>query len=341
MDTAPVIADAKNGGRCISFKGQLDAIAVEQLFTLPNSEPGVILEQITISDPTDKPLDTSTFRCGFVKHLREGETWAADAAKIRFCPIPYRRETNGQMQGFALQEVAAHGMSYTGWMEPVVPTPIWAPEGWVWSEEGPGIRDQGSVGSGQWPVGGGQSKSGDANPQSPIPNPLAGRPHPNPLPKGEGTESSPLPKGEGTSAFLIAKHNQQGMEWSLMERLKRGTETQVRFGGASGRHNHPEGATRLEPGRCTDSAKRGFRWSIATGSMPITPMNIMSKLKAAAGRTTTTRRCIGTNSSTGRVFSAASAAYATSTSSSRIPAASARSFSRRTRSSCGITTVSI
>ncbi len=250
MDTAPVIADAKNGGRCISFKGQLDAIAVEQLFTLPNSEPGVILEQITISDPTDKPLDTSTFRCGFVKHLREGETWAADAAKIRFCPIPYRRETNGQMQGFALQEVAAHGMSYTGWMEPVVPTPIWGAEGWVWSEEGPGIRDQGSVGSGQWPVGGGQSKSGDANPQSPIPNPLAGRPHPNPLPKGEGTESSPLPKGEGTSAFLIAKHNQQGMEWSLMERLKRGTETQVRFGGAGQwKHNHPEGATRLEPGR--------------------------------------------------------------------------------------------
>jgi hypothetical protein len=270
LDAAPVIADVKNGGRSISFKGRLGTIAVEQLFTLPKNEPGVILEQITISNPTDKPLDTSGFRCGFVKHLRNGGTWSPDATKIRFCPIPYRRETNGQMQEFALQEVAAHGMSYTGWMEPVVPTPIWGAEGWVWSYSSPLLLGEGqgvrAARSGQWSVASGQAETYSTNPQSPIPNPQVGSPHPNPLPKGEGTfdsnplakgegtESSPhpnpLPKGEGTSAFLIAKHNQQGMEWSLMEPLKRGTETLVRFGGAGQwKHGHPEGATRLEPGQ--------------------------------------------------------------------------------------------
>jgi hypothetical protein len=191
MEGAPETAESQDGGRSITFRGRLGEIAVEQRFTLPNNEPGVILEQITISNPTDKPLATSGFRCGFGKQIREGETWSADAAKVRFCPIPYRRETSGQMQEFPLQEVAAHGMAYSGWFEPVVPTPIWGAEGWVWSI------------------------------------------------------ASPLPKG----TFLLAKYNQQGMEWSLMEPLKRGKETQVRFGGAGQwKHNHPEGATRLEPG---------------------------------------------------------------------------------------------
>ncbi len=249
LEGVPEISDVADGGRSINFKGRLGPLAVQQRFTLPGGQPGVILEQITISNPSDKPLDTSTFQCGFTKQIRDGETWSADATKIRFCPIPYRRETNGQMQVFRLQEVAAHGMAYAGWMEPVVPTPIWGAEGWVWSEEGLGARGQGPGASGQWPVGSRQSAVGSpppsalrlppsSNPQSPIPNPHADRPHPD-----------PLPKGEGTTAFLIAKYNQQGMEWSLMEPIRRGSETDVRFGGAGQwKHHHPEGATRLAPG---------------------------------------------------------------------------------------------
>jgi hypothetical protein len=223
LNGLPQTTEDKDGSRSITFKGRLGEIDVEQRFTLPKNEPGVILEQITISNPTDMPLDTSSFRCGFAKKIRAGEKWSADAAKICFCPIPYRRETSGQMQVFPLQEVAAHGMTYTGWFEPVVPTPIWGAEGWVWSVGSPLPKGEGTVG-----------------------------PHPNPLPKGEGTVGphlNPLPKGEGTATFLLAKYNQQGMEWSLMEPVKRGNETDVRFGGAGQwKHNLPEGATRLAPG---------------------------------------------------------------------------------------------
>ncbi len=77
MDAAPTIADCKDGGRSITFKGRLGEIAVEQLFTLPKNEPGVILEQITISNPTDKPLDTSSFHCGFAKEIRRGRNLVA------------------------------------------------------------------------------------------------------------------------------------------------------------------------------------------------------------------------------------------------------------------------
>lgn len=188
MKNAPAISNTDDGSRSIAFQGRLGPIAVEQLFTLPKNEPGVIIEQITISNPTDKPLATADFRCGFAKHLRENETWAADASDVRFCPVPYRRETNGQMQEFPLREVAEHGTTFGGWMEPQKPTPIWGAEGWVWCK--------------------------------------------------------------GSSSFLLAKCNQQGMEWSLMEPVKRGNETLLRFGGAGQwKYNHPEGATRLEPGK--------------------------------------------------------------------------------------------
>jgi hypothetical protein len=191
MDGNPVVAggtDPKGGNCSITFKGHLGKIAVEQVFTLPKNEPGVILEQVTIGNPTDKPLDTSSFRCGFAKQVRQGETWTPDASKVRFCPVPYRRETSGQMQEFPLREVVARPSGYSGWMEPVVQTPAWGAEGWVWSG--------------------------------------------------------------GPSSFLIAKYNQQGMEWSLMEPVKRGEETVLRFGGAGQwKNHHPEGATRLAPGK--------------------------------------------------------------------------------------------
>jgi hypothetical protein len=188
LEGEPVVTDTKDGGRSIAFKGRLGSVAIEQVFALPKSDPDVILEQITISNPTDKPLETASFRCGFAKHVRAGEKWSADGSGIHFCPVPYRRETNGQMQVFPLQAVAEHGVTYGGWFDPPQPTPIWGAEGWVWSRE--------------------------------------------------------------TSAFLIAKYNADSMEWSLMEPIKRGPETVIRFGGAGQwKFGHPEGAARLEPGK--------------------------------------------------------------------------------------------
>jgi hypothetical protein len=212
----PAISESENGS-AIVLLGRLGDLDVEQAFVMRSIEPDVIVERIMIRNATRKPLETAVFRCGFAKHLRTGEAWSSDASRVRFCPVPYRCETTGQMQEFPLSEVAKHGSTYAGW-EPPQPTPIWGAEGWVWSHrsclrlgEGPGVR---------------------AN------EPNDG-PHPN-----------PLPKGEGTSSLLIAKHNADSMEWSLMEPIKRGGETVLRFGGAGQwKYGSPEGSTRLEPGR--------------------------------------------------------------------------------------------
>jgi len=191
MEKPPAVANCVNGGCSISFQGQLGPIEVTQTFTAPGNEPGVILEEIAIRNPTDHPLNTADFRCGFAKLLRQGDTWSRDTADVHFCPVPYRRETNGQLQEFPLREVVGHGMSYTGWLEPVQQTPTWGAEGWVWS-------------------------TGSDSPDS----------------------------------LLIAKYNPDAMEWSLMESVRRGSETIVRFGGAGQwKHGHPEGSTQLEPGK--------------------------------------------------------------------------------------------
>lgn len=187
LTNTPEVQLHEDNSKSITFVGKLDALEIEQTFTLPN-EPGVILESITIRNRTDAPLATADFKCGFTKCIRDGETFLPDATNIRFCPIPYRRETSGQIQEFPFREIAEHGMSYTGWFEPVVPTPIWGAEGWVWTK--------------------------------------------------------------GDSAFLLAKYNPDSMEWSLMEPLKVGAETRVRFAGAGQwKHGHPEGATKLDPGK--------------------------------------------------------------------------------------------
>lgn len=133
VSSAPAISKQDDGSQTIAFKGRLGEIGIEQAFTLPANQPGVILETLTISNPTDKPVATADFKCGFAKLLRSGDTWSPDA-EVRFCPVPYRRETNGQMQELPLREVAEHGITYGGWAEPPTPTLIWGAEGWVWSK---------------------------------------------------------------------------------------------------------------------------------------------------------------------------------------------------------------
>jgi hypothetical protein len=136
MEAAPVTTNHDDGSRSILFKGQLGSVLVAQVLKLPRDEPDVILEQIVISNPGGSPVETADFKCGFTKCIRSGGTWSPDA-EVRFCPVPYRRETNGQMQEFPLREVVEHGTVYCGWAEAPQPSPIWGAEGWVWSI-GPG-----------------------------------------------------------------------------------------------------------------------------------------------------------------------------------------------------------
>lgn len=116
----------KVGARSISFKGRLGALTVQQSFAMPRGEAAVLIETVRIENGSANPLDTAAFKCGFVKAIGTDD--------IRVCPVPYRRETNGQIQEFALAGVAAHGSGFAGWMEPVQPTATWGAEGWVWSK---------------------------------------------------------------------------------------------------------------------------------------------------------------------------------------------------------------
>jgi hypothetical protein len=134
VEKAPVVVHQPDGTCFVSFRGKLGSIEVEQRFTAPGQEPGVIVEQITIHNPTDKPVDTAAFKCGFGKLVREGDTWTGDADGIRLCPVPYRRETSGEMREFPLRHVVEQGTTYAGWVEAPQPTPIWGAEGWVWTK---------------------------------------------------------------------------------------------------------------------------------------------------------------------------------------------------------------
>jgi len=134
LEQEPVLTQGADGSCTVALRGRLGALVVEQAFTAPSGEPGTILEEITLRNLTDKAVATADFKCGFAKRIREGDAWLPDAGEIRFCPVPYRRETDGKMREFPLREVAEHGTTYGGWRETPQPTPIWGAEGWVWSK---------------------------------------------------------------------------------------------------------------------------------------------------------------------------------------------------------------
>ena len=112
--------------RSISLTGQLGQLTVTQTFSVPKGESGVIVEQIILTNPTAKALKADTFKCGFVKALTSQER------DVRVCPVPYFRETNGQLQDFTLNEIAEKPSGFAGWAESWTPTPTWGADGWVW-----------------------------------------------------------------------------------------------------------------------------------------------------------------------------------------------------------------
>lgn len=184
----PRIQPEPDGGYSVILQGRLGSLLIEQRFTASAGRPGALFETITLTNLTDQPVPNANFKCGFAKILNRNERWMPEATALRFNPVPYRRETHGELMDFPLREVTKHGMPYAGWAEKPVATPTWGAEGWVWSD--------------------------------------------------------------GASSFVIAKYISGGMEWSLMEPVRRSATTIVRFGGAGQwKHGIPAGATQIEPGK--------------------------------------------------------------------------------------------
>ena len=271
MDGAPVIADSKTAAapsRSRDDWGRSPSSRSSHCRRMSrasswNRSPSAI-------QPTSRSTRPA-FHCGFAKHLREGETWSPDASESPLLSraLPPRDQRADAGVPFAGSRRTRNDLCRLDGAGPS--DADLGAEGWVWSNpsegSGAGVRDQGTL----------------QNLKSQIPGP-----HPN-----------PLPKGEGTTAFLIAKFNPDTMEWSLMEPLKRGAETVLRFGGAGQwKHGHPEGSTRLEPGKSYRFGETRLQAVDGDWKQAYYAYRGYVEARAAEGRRTTIRRSIGTNSTT-------------------------------------------
>ncbi len=118
-----LIGEPEVKAKSIRLSGTINDLQVT--LTYESAGANAIIEKVTITNPGTKTVDTSGFKCGFVKQL--------DNQKFEVCPVPYRRETDGQMRVFTLDHIAKTPSGYGGWAEPWVETKTWGAEGWVWS----------------------------------------------------------------------------------------------------------------------------------------------------------------------------------------------------------------
>jgi hypothetical protein len=129
----PVILE-KDGVCSVTLKGKLDVLEIEQTFTASAAEPGVIAEQITLHNPNDKLLDTSSFACGFTKTIHDGKDWLPGVAASRLCDVPYRRQPeSGAMNDFTVPEFTAKKKTfYVDRSNAQSATELMGAEGWAW-----------------------------------------------------------------------------------------------------------------------------------------------------------------------------------------------------------------
>ena len=87
-------------------QGRIDLLDVGQTFLASPSEPGVITEEITLRNPTDKPIRAPSFACGFTKKIHDGNELAAGhgrlAALRRALPTPSRNRRTLRLERAAV-----------------------------------------------------------------------------------------------------------------------------------------------------------------------------------------------------------------------------------------------
>ena len=130
----------EDDGTCLLewTQGRVDALDVGQTFSASPAEPGVITEQITLRNPTGKPLQVPSFICGFTKKIHDGKDWLPGVADSHFCDIPYRRhpETGELCDWTVPQLVARKNWFSVDRMHSRQETPIYGAEGWAWYQGG-------------------------------------------------------------------------------------------------------------------------------------------------------------------------------------------------------------
>ena len=116
----PHLTRAPDGTCQVIFQLTQAALHIEHTLTLPAAEPGVLLETLTLSNPSNQPLDTSAFACGFGKTVRAGDAWQADLAGLRLCELPYRHHTEtGELRDFSVPELLANPGWFSSMRSPI------------------------------------------------------------------------------------------------------------------------------------------------------------------------------------------------------------------------------
>ena len=130
----------KNGDLRVTLKGKSGELEIEQIFTAPAGEPGVIVEVIHLHNLSDNLLDLPGFACGFGKKVHDGQNWLSDTAGSRFCDVPYRRHPEtGELCEYTISDLSEK----KGWFSTAqsaiynrMESNVRGAEGWAWYDAG-------------------------------------------------------------------------------------------------------------------------------------------------------------------------------------------------------------
>jgi hypothetical protein len=137
----PEIIQRENGNVSVIFRGRLDEIMIAQKFTAPAQEAGVLIEEVTISNPGKNLVDTSHFGCGFAKKHTPAADEAAQKAESHFSAIPFRKDTvTRRLCDYSMTDLftldveqitfeSSRGFPHTGSRND-----SWGSEAWAWYE---------------------------------------------------------------------------------------------------------------------------------------------------------------------------------------------------------------
>jgi acetyl esterase/lipase len=128
-----------DGGTLVTFKAKTGSLQIEQTFSISIAKPGLITEQITLRNPSDKPLENPSFACGFTKKIHDGKSWLPGVADSRLCDVPYRRHPEtGELCDWTVPELAARKNWYSTARSAIYDrreSTVYGAEGWAWYQD--------------------------------------------------------------------------------------------------------------------------------------------------------------------------------------------------------------
>ena len=132
----PQLSTAADGTATATFHLSKGRLEIKHRFTLPATEPNVLLEVITLHNPGPQAADTSSFACGFGKRVRDGQSWLPDVAAAHLCEVPYRHHPEtGELRDFTIPALLATPSWYSPVRSPRYnrqTSPAYGSEAWAW-----------------------------------------------------------------------------------------------------------------------------------------------------------------------------------------------------------------